>query len=304
MRFAAKFAALALFVGSTTAQVVTSVPGCPAPTYFGICNPYVPGVFIKADERGVVSVISTWHDGPAEKAGICPGDKIVAVNGTGATGSNWDRLVRELISDSSTPVALRVQRERHEFELRVPRIRETTLAALSGEKFVSSISSSISIPSDYYLHVVPEGVTPESLRALINFRSLLLQHTGFKQIDGMVPRKPQLASDHFTGIAAMYDEELREAIVDEVSYPSPAFSAGVYPGDLIISVQNLSLAKLTREQLTEALAPSDSKPLSLVLLRSRRRFEVRVTPVTYGEALSGIGRKVTRFGAAPLHCPD
>ena len=296
MRFAVKFAALVLFAGSTTAQVVTSVPGCPAPAYFGICNPYVPGVFIKADEKGAISVISTWHDGPAEKAGICPGDKIMAVNRIGATGSNWDRLVRELISDSSTPVVLRVQRERHGFELRVPRIRETSLAALSGEKFVSSISSSISIPSDYYLHVVPEDVTPDSLRVLINFRSR------FKQIDGMVPRKPHLASDYFTGIAAMYDEERHEAMVAEVSYPSPAFSAGVYPGDLIISVQNLSLHTLTREQLAEALA--DSKPLSLVLLRSRKRFEVRLTPVTYGEALSGIGRKVTRFGAAPLHCPD
>jgi len=261
-------------------------------------------VFIKADEKGDISVLSTWHDGPAEKAGICPGDKIVAVNGTVATGSNWDRLVRELISDSSTPVVLHVQRERHEFEVRVPRIRETTLAARSGEKFVSAISSSTSMPPDYYLHVVPEGVSPDSLRALINFRSLLVQHAGFKQIDGMVPRKPQLAGDYVTGIAAMYDAEHQEAMVAEVSYPSPAFSAGVHPGDLIISVQNLSLAKLTREQLAEALAPSDSKPLSLVLLRSRKRFAVRLTPVTYGEALNGIGRKLTRFGAAPLHCPD
>jgi predicted metalloprotease with PDZ domain len=304
MRFAAKFAALALFVGSTTAQVVTSVPGCPAPTYFGICNPYVPGVFIKADERGAISVISTWHDGPAEKAGICPGDKIVAVNGTVATGSNWDRLVRELVSDSSTPVVLRVQRERGEFELHVPRIRETALAALSGEKFIGAISSSISVPSDYYLHVVPAGVTAGSLRALINFRSVISQHSGFKQIDGMVPQKPQLASDYVTGVGAMYDEERREAMVADVSYPSPAFSAGVYPGDLIMSVQNLPLAKLSPEQLAKALAPADSKPLSLVLLRFRKRFEVRLTPVTYGEALSGIGRKLTRFGAAPLHCPD
>jgi S1-C subfamily serine protease len=93
-------------------------------------------------------------------------------------------------------------------------------------------------------------------------------------------------------------------MVAEVSYPSPGFSAGVYPGDLIISVQNLSLAKLTREQLAKALAPADSKPLSLVLVRSRKRFEVRLTPVTYGEALGGIGRKLTRLGAAPLHCRD
>ena len=433
MRIVADLMAFALLAGFTTAQMVTSVPGCPAPTYFGICDPYVPGVFINADEKGAISVLSTWHDGPAEKAGVCPGDKIVAVNGTVATGLNWDGLVRELISDSSTPVVLRVQRGPREFDLHVPRIRETTLAALSGEKFVSAISSSISMPSDYYLHTVPEGLTPDSLSALINFRSLLLQHAGFKQIDGMespaatpeeqlrrlrdatqkpgrivgvvglgsgpysagftitvvrqpsealvgsivpgsaahraglwvgdellavnghsaentavenlrnllsqsreitlqvrrgggvhelrmiarpiaeltesapdrlVPQRPRLSTDHFTGVEAMYDEEGHKAMVAEVSYPSPAFSAAVYPGDVIVSVQNLSLAKLTREQLAEALAPADSRPVSLVLLRSGKRITTRLALVTYGDALRGIDRKLTRFGAAPLHCPD
>jgi hypothetical protein len=90
----AKFAALALLSGFATAQLATSVPGCPAPSYFGICNPYVPGVFICADDNGAISVISTWHDGPAEKAGMCPGDKIVAVDQAVAGGSSWDRLER------------------------------------------------------------------------------------------------------------------------------------------------------------------------------------------------------------------
>lgn len=300
MRLGLKFAVLAFLAASTSAQLVTSAPGCPAPVYFGICNPYVPGVFVAADPKGGISVLSTWHDGPAEKAGICPSDKIVAVNATVAA-EKWDRLLRELVSDSPTPVVLRVRRGQEEFRLQVPRVRETTLAALSGEKFVSSISGSMSMPPGYGLRVVPKGMTSDSLRALIDFRARIPTESG---PDASIPGRLKQASDYFTGIAAMYDEANHEAMVAEVSYPSPAFSASVYPGDLITKIGNRSLTEVSREQLAETLAPASSKALSLELMRSAKRLTIRLVPIRYGDALQGIGRKLTSFGPAPLHCPD
>jgi S1-C subfamily serine protease len=380
-----------------------------------------------------MSVVSTWHDSPAEKAGICPGDKIVAVNAEHAGASRWEGLLRKLVSDSPGPVVLRVQRGNQEFELNVPRVHETTLAALNGEKFLISMSGSMSAPPDYGLRPVPKGMTAENLEALIDFRARLLRGAGFKQIGGMevpvatpteqvnrlqdmaerpqrvagriglsegsysagftatvfreptevlvrsilpgspaqaigllagdelveadglalnatsvenlkgflarpgevvlhvrrsdgvhelrvstlpvtqlmrmlpdapVPERPKHAAEYFTGITAIYDEAHDEAMVSEVSYPSPAFGTGVYPGDLIVSVRSVSLAKVSRDQLAGFLAPVDSSAVPLVLVRSGRRLTVRLMPARYGDALGTIGRKLTKFGPAPLHCPD
>lgn len=302
-----KFAALALLAGSATAQLATSVPGCPGPSYFGICNPYVPGVFILPDDNGAISVLSTWHDGPAEKAGICPGDKIVAVDEAIAGEWSWDRLVRKLVSDSPSPVVLRVRRDQQEFEVRVPRIQETAVAALSGEKFLNGISNAVPALPDYYPRVVAEGVTPDSLRALVNFRKRLLESARVKPaagIDRPAPVQPRHVDDYLTGIAVIYDEQRRQAMVAQVFFASPAFKAHVYPGDLILSVQGTPVAKLDRAQLTDAFAPADSKPLSVVLMRSGKQMAVRLVPVTFGDALGSIGWKLTKFGPAPLHCPD
>ena len=300
-----KLAAFALLAGLAMAQLAASVPGCPAPSYFGICNPFVPGVFIRPDDKGAISVLSTWHDGPAEKAGICPGDKIVAVDEAVAGESSWDRLVHKLVSDSPSPVVLRVRRGQQEFELRVPRVHETELAALSGEKFLNAISSTLPTLPHYYPRVAAEGVTLDNLRALISFRERLLKDAGLKeQVDRPAPERPQHADDYETGIAVIYDEQRHEAMVAGVFFPSPAFNARVYPGDLIVTIQGTPLAKLGRGQLINAFAPDDSKPLSLVLLRSGRQLTIRIVPVRYGAALGSIGQKLTKFGPAPFQCPD
>jgi hypothetical protein len=302
-----KCAALGLLVGYATAQLATMVSGCPAPSYFGICDPYVPGVFIRPGDKGTVSVVSTWHDGPAERAGICPGDKIVAVDEAVAGDSGWDRLVRKLVSDSPTPVVLRVRRGAQEFELRVPRIRETAVSALSGEKFLAAISSTIPKLPHYYPIVAAEGVTPNNLAALIDFRKRMLRSAGSKPrpaIDKPAPEQPEREDDYLIGIAAIYDEQRHEAMVAGVLFPSPAFNARVYPGDLIVGIQGTSVAKLSRIQLTAALAPADSKPLSVLLRRSGKRLTIRLVPVRYKDALAGIGQKLDKFGPSPQHCPD
>jgi predicted metalloprotease with PDZ domain len=302
-----KLAALALLAGSATAQLATSIPGCPAPSYFGICNPYVPGVFIGADDNGVISVRSTWHDGPAEKAGICPGDKIVTVDEAIAGDRSLEGLVRRLVSDSPNPVTLHVRRDQEEFELRVPRIRENAVAALSGQKFLDGITSPIPTLPAYYPRVVAEDVTLDDLISLFNFRARLLEGSSNKregEIDRPAPPPPLHADEYFVGIAVNYDQQRREAVVAEVLFPSPAFNAGVHPGDVILTIKGTPLAKLGRGQLIGAFAPTDSKQLSVVLMRSGKRMTVQLVPVKYGEALHSIGRKITRFGPAPLHCPD
>jgi S1-C subfamily serine protease len=300
-------AALALLAASVTAQLATHIPGCPAPSYFGICNPYVPGVFIVPDDNGAISVVSTWHDSPAEKAGICPGDKIVAVDDAIAGEGSWDRLVQKLVSDSPTSVILRMRRGQQEFELSVPRMRESAVAALSDERFLDGVLDIVPVLPDYYPRMVAEDVTQDEVQRLIDFRERLLKGASAKRqadIDRPAPLPPPRSEAYFTGIAVIYDQQRREAIVARVSFPSPAFKAHIHPGDLILAIKGSPLAKLDLQHLIETLPPADAKPLSLLLMRSGRRMRVQLVPMKYGDALRTIGRKLTRFGPALLHCPE
>jgi len=264
---------------------------CSAPTYLGICNPYVPGTFIKVSEKGAIPVLGTWYRGPAERAGICPGDKIVAVNGIGAD-VGWATLQHELISSAPTPVRLKIQRSPQTFEVTVPRVRETALAALSGMKFIHPAST----PPEASVGVA-DYVTEEDVRSVITFRK--------RPIVQLVPdRREPSPTTYITGFGALWDEQRHEAVTDYIDPPSPAFAAGLHPGSEILAINGRAVSSLTRDQVAKLLSPTSTKPISLRIERERQQQTVTIVPVRYKDVLASIGRKLTRFGPAPLTCPD
>jgi len=107
-------------------------PKCGGVELFGICDPYVPGVLIKVqgDHRPIL-VIAVLAGGPADKAGLCPGDQIVGVNGLDLTQSTAERLFQELVAKSPSSLVLKVWRGEKELQFRMRRIRESTVARMS-----------------------------------------------------------------------------------------------------------------------------------------------------------------------------
>jgi C-terminal processing protease CtpA/Prc len=89
-----------------------------------------------------------------------------------------------------------------------------------------------------------------------------------------------------------------------VDYPSPAFDAGLHVGDLIISVNGVAIEQIGRQELGQLLSPKKSLEIALGVSRLGKKMTFRVTPVTYRAALASIGRKLTKFGPAPQHCPE
>ncbi len=119
---------------------------CEVPEYFGMCDPYVPGVIVSGQDKQPFRVISTWSMGPAEKAGVCPGDEypsaafyaglhpgdsILAVNGHSIEEVTREQLRSMLSPRKDSEIKFAVSRLGRRLTFRVkPETYERTLARI------------------------------------------------------------------------------------------------------------------------------------------------------------------------------
>lgn len=386
-----------------------------------------------------INVIATWPNGPAEKAGICAGDEIIAVNGIPVPGHTWGQMLKEIVSPSPSPIVLKVMRGKQEVEFRSERVRESTLAQLSHQKFMRRRV----LFDGFQPGLVPADETRQELEGLARFYDGVNRRVGFKFVDGMdvpegtpeeqvrklqatsfggpeherfvgstrialgensytpgfsavllknpeevlvnlvLPNSPAQRADLFPGdpilevgghtVSGLNEEQLsdlilkpdeqrevilklrrgqstvslkietqkirkiveaapyqrvgssanrtktdtpilgcyllyaekpREAMVEQIDYPSPAFDAGLHIGDRILAVNAVAIEQITGQQLVEMLQPRGDSELRLEVSRLDKKLEFQIKPGTYGEVEAKIGRKITKKGPAPQHCPE
>lgn len=98
------------------------------------------GVVISADiQKDMIMVISPFVDSPAYKAGILPGDYIVAVDGTTYSASNMQECVDHIKSDvAGTTVSLDIDRDGKRLKIDVTR-GEITENSVSSEMITDDI---------------------------------------------------------------------------------------------------------------------------------------------------------------------
>ncbi|HKW16609.1 MAG TPA: PDZ domain-containing protein [Terriglobales bacterium] len=297
MRTAAAFFVLTLALCLSGPTAPSTAQACSAPTYLGICNPYVPGTLISVNDGGGISVAGTWHKGPAEKAGVCSGDQIVAVNGLSAD-MGWAKLQHELISTTPTPVHLKIKRGQEVLDFTVPRVRETTLAALSGEKFIRPPS----IWADVVV-TVPDYVTEQDVKSVESFRQRLLTNVGFTVVSGMevpqdMPDEPvqrlrdalkhsdrilgtigRTHNGYSAGFSVILFKQPSEALVGSILPGSPAGTAGLWVGDEVVAVNGQLIATIGLDILQSQL----SKPGKIVVQVRREKallnLEMETIPV-------------------------
>lgn len=429
------------YVVLSAQQPSSSPQGCDAPLISGICDPYVPGTIIGGSRDGnTINVYSTWPDGPAEKAGICPGDQVVAVNNIPVPGHTFEQMLKELTSSSPSPITLKIRRGTEEMEFDFDRVRESTLAQLSHEKFLRQRKLFYGLGSG---GLVPLDETRDELQELAHFDDGIDRRVGFKFVDGMdVPegtpeeqvkklaatqsggpeenravggtplglpgsssmpgfntvmlKDPEEVLVHFVspnspaqraglfpgdeilevnghsiaglnqnqlsdlmlkpdepreislkvrrgtsavnlemqtqkageltasfpflylaasptalkpdsyilGFYAVYAENPREAIVDTVEYPSPAFDAGLHVGDRILKIGAVPIEQITPQLLREKLQSNGAAEFQLEVSRLGKKLDLRIKPTTYAETEAKIGRKIVKNRPVPLHCPE
>ncbi len=82
------------------------------------------GAMVNADEAGGVIVAAVMPDGPAERAGVEPGDRIIAVDGVAIEGMELADIVRRIRGREGNPVTLTLRREGYDEPMSLQVVRE------------------------------------------------------------------------------------------------------------------------------------------------------------------------------------
>jgi S1-C subfamily serine protease len=243
----------------------------------GICDPYVPGTIILIPGNKPITVLGTWPHGPAEKAGICSGDQILAVNGVSTLNQSKAQLLREIVSSSPSPVRLEVRRNAETNELDVNRVRESTLAMLSGEKY-GRAGGLLGFFGP--LFEFPFNERPAEIQSFRLFLDRTFAEYGFKPLDGVYvpaatsPRRfDQVEAARQSGelskpvglgpnrdsySAGFLALPLEEGLLVETVVPdSPAYHAGLLPGDRIVAIDGQATNGLSPKEISELLSKRD-----------------------------------------------
>ena len=83
------------------------------------------GILIRHDQKRDIEIINPLEGSPAARAGLKPGDRIVAVNGQSTTGWSLNRAVDLITGPAGEVVTLTVRREGGEKPFEVPLTRES-----------------------------------------------------------------------------------------------------------------------------------------------------------------------------------
>lgn len=82
----------------------------------------VSGIGAKVEEKdGVLTIVAPMPDSPAEKAGLKPGDQILAVNGEKIVGLPYEEMVDRVRGPKGTMALLKIRRNGTEFDVSVTR---------------------------------------------------------------------------------------------------------------------------------------------------------------------------------------
>ena len=208
-----------------------------------------------------IEISSVADNSPAEEAGLRTGDIVLSYRGERVNGyQHFARLVRETPAGRTVELGIVRDGQRRAVDVEIgprrPRdaVRQTLAAT---KKHLDALKQRMGGMRSDASGLVLDFDFPQIRMNLRNRRV----GAEFESLDG------QLAE--FFGV-------VRGVLVREVGEGSVAEGAGLRAGDVIVAIAG-SEAK-TADQVGQALARSDSGPVTLEIIRRRERMELRIDP--------------------------
>lgn len=209
------------------------------------------GVGIEVDARDdLITVIAPIEGSPAARAGIRPGDQILAIDGRPVRGERLDRLVKIMRGPAGTRVKLTIRRqgvaEPITIELVRAQIHVTSVAAKRLDRDIAYVR----------VKQFQDGTHEELIRAAARLRSASRVPLAGVILDlrnnpGGLVDEAEAVADEFLSSGTIYSTRHRDQIVDEVS----AHAGGAFatlPVVALVNEYSASAAELVAGALQDS----------------------------------------------------
>ena len=194
------------------------------------------GIGVEVDlRRNQITIISPIEGSPAERAGLLPGDRIVAIDGQNIAGKRADELIRLMRGEPGSVVAITIERDGVEKPTVFKLTREVIdVASVSGKMLAGDIA---------YLRVkqFQRGTQTELLDQIgklrdesPNFRGIILD---LRNNPGGLVNEARGVADEFLPGGVVYTTRHRGVVVDEVRASS---GGSVQQAPLVVLVNGYS----------------------------------------------------------------
>jgi carboxyl-terminal processing protease len=209
------------------------------------------GIGIEVDARGdVVTVIAPFEGSPAARAGIRPGDQIVAIDGRPVRGERLEKLVTLMRGPTGSSVCVTVRRPGAADALTYPIVREEIhIASVVGKRLVGDVAY-------VRLKQFQEGTHDEFLRGAEKIRSESKAKLAGVILDlrnnpGGLVDEAEAVADEFLASGVIYTTRHRGQVVDELrAHDGGAFAS--LPVVALVSEYSASSAELVAGALQDS----------------------------------------------------
>jgi membrane-associated protease RseP (regulator of RpoE activity) len=192
---------------------------------------------------------SVAKNSPAAKAGLEPGDVLVAVDGAAVSFENAAQRIR---SQAANPVTLTVRRGDTDAPITVVLQREH-LATILHDNGLKIIQDG---------RVVPLDTTDEELACLLGFdENRITRQQAFRPT-----HYPENLNLYYPGFEAFMLDNPAQVAVGGIEQ-GPASDAGVRWGDVVVSVDGVSVAGRTASQLEDMLSGNEPRKMTIEIER-------------------------------------
>lgn len=216
-------------------------------------------------------IVSVDPDSPAQRAGVLPGDELVAYNGIDLRGHRFN-LTHVLAPDQRVVLTVRRDGETKDFPMIVAKAPEQV--ALRRRDFDDAPTGDLRIRT----------LISEDAQRLLSFGGTIIMATPDGRSSGNFTYRTMPAQEGVFGAKVLtLSPELAKKLkleagllVDEVPEETPAYKAGLRTGDVILSASGQPVGSLRK--LLELLMLRDAdRSVNLVIVRDNKKRPLTVS---------------------------